>query len=488
MKFLPIVFTLLIAHGLLGQSDKDLADQSVNQNIIKSHIGFLASDELRGRDTGSPELKIAAQYLKSRFVEYGVNMAEGMDTYFQEVPMKTVFPAKSGSVILGKSEFKLGEDFIVMDGNQPPLEGRIVFVGYGSEQELKKKDLEGAIVVSLCGDGTSESPQAWFSQSAKKGARFKELGAIASIELYNSIKIPWGLLVSFFNKEQTILDSGDEPFTRLWLNRAEDSLDELNKKKTEASIKLDIGETQKFMSQNLVGVVEGTDPELKNQYVVYSAHYDHVGQGRADDSGDDIYNGSRDNAVGTVTVLSAAQNIAKNPTRRSAMFVLFTAEEKGLLGSQHFVENAPIDLDKIVYCFNSDNGGYNDTSKATIIGLTRTSAEEMIIEACSTFGLEAIEDPAKEQGLFDRSDNVRFAAKGIPAPTFSMGFTAFDEEITKYYHQPGDEPNTLDYVYLEKFFKSYVYACRLIGNADETPFWNEGDKYFDAGKQLYSEK
>ena len=99
--------------------------------------------------------------------------------------------------------------------------------------------------------------------------------------------------------------------------------------------------------------------------------------------------------------------------------------------------------------------------------------------------MKAIEDPAKEQGLFDRSDNVRFAAKGIPAPTFSLGFTAFDEEITKYYHQPTDEPETLDYDYLEKFFKSYVYACRLIGNADEAPFWNEGDKYYQAGVDLY---
>ncbi|MEM7298520.1 MAG: hypothetical protein AAF391_09680, partial [Bacteroidota bacterium] len=247
MKFLPILFALLITHSLLGQSDKELAEQSVNQNIIKSHIGFLASDELRGRDTGSPELKIASQYIKSRFVEYGVDLAEGMETYFQEVPMKTVSPAKSGSLKLGESEFKFGDDFILMDGDQPTLEGRIVFVGYGTEQELKKKKLEGAIVVSLCGDGTSESPQAWFSQSAKKGERFKELGAVASVELYNSVQIPWNLLTRFFNREQTILDSGTESFTRIWLNRSQDSISELDKKKTEGSINIELGETEKFM-------------------------------------------------------------------------------------------------------------------------------------------------------------------------------------------------------------------------------------------------
>src|SRR5690606_14492228 len=123
-----------------------------------------------------------------------------------------------------------------------------------------------------------------------------------------------------------------------------------------SSITIEGAKVEKFDSQNVVGVVMGSDDQLKNEYIVYSAHYDHVGQGQADDSGDDIYNGSRDNAVGTVTVLSAAQNIAKNPTKRSALFVLFTGEEKGLLGSKSFVDNSPVALEKIVYCFNSDNG------------------------------------------------------------------------------------------------------------------------------------
>ena len=193
-------------------------------------------------------------------------------------------------------------------------------------------------------------------------------------------------------------------------------------------------------------------------------------------------------AVGVVTVLSAAENIAKYPTKRSALFILFTAEEKGLLGSNWYVNHPVIPLEKMVYCFNSDNGGYNDTSLATIIGFSRTTAQDHIDKATATFGLKAIEDPAPEQGLFDRSDNVNFAAKGIPAPTFSMGFTAFDAEIGKYYHQTTDNPDTMDYDYLEKFFKSYVLACRLIANDPVIPFWKEGDKYYDAGVKLYGRK
>jgi Zn-dependent M28 family amino/carboxypeptidase len=183
-----------------------------------------------------------------------------------------------------------------------------------------------------------------------------------------------------------------------------------------------------------------------------------------------------------------AENLAKYPTKRSALFILFTGEEKGLLGSKYYVENPVLPLDQMVYCFNSDNAGYNDTSVISIVGLTRTTAEKNIFSAAETFGLKAIEDPAPEQGLFDRSDNVHFAKKGIPAPTFSLGFTSFDGDVTKYYHRPGDEAHTLDYDYLLKFFKAYVLAGRNIANDKETPIWNEGDKYEKASKELYKVK
>ncbi len=226
----------------------------------------------------------------------------------------------------------------------------------------------------------------------------------------------------------------------------------------------------------------------KISFIVYSAHYDHVGVGKPNAEMDSIYNGARDNAVGTVTVLNAAENIAKYPTKRSSLFIFFTGEEKGLLGSEYFVENPTIALDKIVYCFNSDNGGYNDTSKTTIFGLYRTTASQHFIDAAAEFGLTAIDDPAPEQNLFDRSDNVNFAKKGVPSPTYSMGFTAFDEEITKYYHQVTDNPDNVDYEYLHKFFQSYVLSARLIANDPQRPFWTEGDKYYEAGKELYAEK
>ena len=143
-------------------------------------------------------------------------------------------------------------------------------------------------------------------------------------------------------------------------------------------------------------------------------------------------------------------------------------------------------MNEIVYCFNSDGGGYNNTSLATIIGLHRTTAEDLLVKAIEAYGLKAGDDENyKDQGLFDRSDNVSFAKKGIPAPTFTPGMDAFDASIFKYYHQPSDEFESLDMDYMYTFYKAYVLSARFIGNMKETPFWKEGDKYYDVGTELY---
>ena len=165
--------------------------------------------------------------------------------------------------------------------------------------------------------------------------------------------------------------------------------------------------------------------------------------------------------------------------------MLFTAEEKGLLGSRYFTENLPVEASDIKFNFNIDNAGYNDTTLITVFGMERTGVQEEITSSCAELGLSALEDPAPEQGLFDRSDNVNFAVLGIPAPTFSLGFTAFNDAIFKFYHQPGDEVHTLDMDYVEKYIKAYILSAIKIANADSTPFWIEGDKYYDAGIELY---
>ena len=482
-----ILFTLALIL-CTGMSFGQIAevDETVSEGKIKSHIYFLASDALRGRDTGSPELDIAAEYIASRFREYGVEPING--SYFQEVPFKTVAPPQQGVLNTGGLTLAVGDDVLLLDGGNGNWEEEMVYIGYGTEADFKKNKVEGKIVVALCGSKGEQDPRTWTRLSAEKKKRVTESGALGLIELYNSTKVPWSLLVRYLHGERTVLDNGEESVMHLWVNDSNNERAKVfDQKKATVSLKIEGMVVQKFNSKNVVGILPGTDPDLKEEFMMYSAHYDHVGVGVPNDEGDSIYNGSRDNAVGTVTVLAMAENAAKFPTKRSSLFVLFTAEEIGLLGSQYAAENPVVPLEKVVYCFNSDNGGYNDTSLATIIGLPRTTADQEIIKACDTYGLKAIDDPAPEQGLFDRSDNVNFAKKGVPAPTFSMGFTAFDAEIGKYYHQQTDNPETLNYAYLVKFFKSYVYAGRLIANRDVRPFWVEGDKYYEAGKALYQQ-
>ncbi|PTB95661.1 aminopeptidase, partial [Marivirga lumbricoides] len=414
------------------------------------------------------------------------------EPYFQHVPLvKTIAPEVYS--------LKLGET-VVSPENLMRIEGsgvdtkkaEFVYAGYGTEKDFENKNIKGKIAVVLAGTEEAQDLRTVFIESNAKSERAKKAGAKGLIELHTKSPENWtqfkrytgGSAVTIKKQEKT---EGND-FFKLWVKDYESNLLMAISKRIKQYFDVFIGEEMQLNipAKNVVGMVEGTDPKLKNEYVIYSAHYDHIGIGKPNAEGDSIYNGARDNAVGVVTVMSAAESIARNPTKRSALFILFTAEEKGLLGSRYYTENPLIPLNQMVYCFNSDNGGYNDTSIATIVGLGRTTAGKHIITAATTFGLEAIDDPAGEQGLFDRSDNVNFAKKGIPAPTFSLGFTAFDAEIMKYYHQQADNPDNLDYEYLKKFFKAFVLSARLIANDPETPFWIEGDKYYEAGKQLYS--
>jgi len=498
MKKCFFLFAILLSTSLLfSQSEKEKVEATITKNKIEGHIYFLADDLLKGRATGTPENKIAASYLANTLRGYGVkpvnkNVMKGSNTnsYFQEIKLNKVSPIKRLVLAIDGKELKKK---VVLKPNKMELTTQGIYLGFGLEEDYKGKNVSEKIVIVRSGGPQTSDARAAFGLIEEKEKLAKKNGAIALIELVDVNDDIWNYVDHRYNSEQLEIaenenmKSSEKKVGYIWVQDENHIYAKSLEGKDNLSAKLMMeGEDKtEILTQNVIGMVEGTDPKLKEEFIIYSAHYDHVGIGKPDGSGDEIYNGARDNAVGTTTVLSIAENIAKYPTKRSALFILFTGEEKGLLGSQYYVDNPVLPLNKMVYCFNSDNAGYDDTSLISIIGLPRTTAAENIKEAAITFGLNAIDDPAPEQNLFDRSDNVVFAQKGIPAPTFSLGFRSFDGEVTKFYHQPGDEADTLDYDYLLKFFQSYVLAGRLIANDPKTPTWTRGDKYEEAGKNLY---
>ena len=490
MRISTLVILLFVGSFFVqAQTDAEKVRSTISKNDIEAHIFFLASDELKGRATGSPEIDIAASYLANNLRRYGVKPAGDDGSYYQQVDFEKVSPPES--IELNMKDLNLSE-FINLKISEMTFEGDAVFLGYGSEEDFKTNDVKGKLVLTYAGNEGATDMMQSYRAGIKKREMAQDAGAVALVEIVTLSDPEKASLGHHFNESRVTLGSkSEEPqLVHLWgMSKSDAEMPEL-KKGARKPVKLSINgiSKEKMGGRNVLGYLEGTDPDLKDEFIIYSAHYDHVGVGKPNAEMDSIYNGARDNAVGTVTVLNAAENIAKYPTKRSSLFIFFTGEEKGLLGSKYFVENPTIALDRVVYCFNSDNGGYNDTSKTTIMGLNRTTASHHFINAAAEFGLTAIDDPAPEQNLFDRSDNVNFAKKGVPAPTYSMGFTAFDDEINKYYHQVTDNPDTMDYDYLYKFFQSYVLSARLIANDPERPFWTEGDKYYEAGKKLYEKK
>lgn len=482
---------LLTSLGLQAQQAQTGAiTESITQPQVEMHIRFLASDELQGRDTGSPGLQIAARYIANYFNANNIAPAPGMDDYFQPVPLQKITAPQSGQLKIGDNTYSLKQDFVLVGGGNTDMNAPIIYLNHGAADDLAKKDVEGKIVVVKAGMPGETSPQAWFYSAKEKRRILSEAGAKAVIELYNNPQLPWNILVNYLSGDQLQLGevTADNSIPHVWLqDSGNEKLKQLAKaKKMQAGLQVSGKENKQVKSQNVLGYIEGTDPDLKEEVVLLSAHYDHVGTSKGTADADTIFNGARDNAVGTAAIMLAAKYFSQNPPKRSILIAAWTAEEKGLLGSSWYSENPVVPLEQTVYNLNIDGAGYNDTTKVTVIGLERTAAEQDLIMAAQAFGLEAIQDPVPEQNLFDRSDNVNFAKKGIPAPTFSPGVTAFDEEIMKYYHQVTDNPETLNYNYMTAYSRAFALAAETIANAAEAPFWKAGDKYEAAGNTLFN--
>ncbi|MCF2495911.1 M28 family peptidase [Dyadobacter chenhuakuii] len=492
----------LLNHSAYAQKKTNsLPEFQIKKADTEAHMRFLAADELLGRRTGEQGNLVAARYIAEQFRKLGVVPVPGNgtnnSTYFQNVPFEKMGANGNGEIIADAEVMKSGVDWILMNGDEMTVKAPIVYASFGlvnavkNQDDYKDLDVKGKIVLVESGTAETQTPREIINTSNEKRKTAMDKGAIAVIELFNA-PIPWNVVTKNFSGEKLSLIEGtgaEKSIPHVWINGKEAKYARALRAAKEVEFKTSGRKSQTVNSYNVVGYIAGTDPKLKEEYVLLSAHYDHIGIGKqggqpytAEDS---IFNGARDNAFGTVALLTAAEALAKNPPKRSVLIVALTGEEIGLLGSKYYASHPLMPLNKCIFNINSDGAGYNDTTIVSVMGLDRTGARAEIEAACKAFGLGIFADPSPEQGLFDRSDNVNFAKEGIPAPTFTPGFKEFNGDIMKNYHQVSDNPETIDFNYLLKFSQAYAYATRLIADRKVAPQWSAGDKYEAAAKKLY---
>lgn len=488
-KYLLAVACIFITNLTSAQQDiVPVIDSMILVDRVKTHLSFLASDEMRGRDVGSPEIETAAQYIRNQFIQNKLKPAPSTDNFFQQVDLlKYSVPAK-GIVTIGKDHYKLIDKLLVLGGASAEWSGEYVYVGYGSKEELAKVNIKGKMVLALAGSREADNINKVYAESREKFAAVKKAGAAGLVEILAFPQVPWSALVGFFHKGRWgIKEDGPEvPF--VWIKPKDvKSLSLKPGMKFTGKVSIEAAAPKLVAGKNVAGLIEGTDPELRDEYVVLTAHYDHIGVQKTADN-DSIFNGARDNATGTVALLQAAKVLAANPPKRSVLVVALTGEEKGLLGSQWYVKHPLVPLQKHVLNINCDGVGYNDITRLTSISLGRTNLDHLLIRAGMQFELFVGGDPDPSEGFYERSDQVSFAREGIPAIKIQPGLERMDERITKYYHRAADEVSSLDLDYLAKFYKAYVYSVYLCANYSGLPKWSQGDKFEEAFLKLYGVK
>ncbi|OGU37353.1 MAG: hypothetical protein A2068_11895 [Ignavibacteria bacterium GWB2_35_6b] len=515
-------------------------------NSFKKNLDVLGSDLFEGRGTGSTGGYLAANYLAQEFAKLNLKPAGYNGTYYQHIPFHASKALKSSSLILysgnEQTRLELNEDYLLYkSGDQTfiptPLE--LVFAGYGiiapefDYNDYLSIETQGKIVVMLEGEPASEDPL-YFDGELPTVYTYPESKIRIAISrgAAGAIIIPYPLSNKFYNwnnyKRQFAFEdltlaysvTGNlgmlmkpETAEKLFYNSGK-SLSEIFKLASENKIssfslstKISFkGEFKRrdFVAPNIIGMIEGSDAELKNEYVIVSAHYDHLGIGPAV-NGDSVYNGVFDNAAGVSALLEIAAHISKMKTapKRSIIFLLVTAEEKGLLGSIYYTDHPAVPLYKTTANINIDGIASFDRFKS-IIGIgSRYSTLINILESSSAKqNLTVVPIPPifKQTEAFNRSDQIAFANAGIPsvlvleAPYFENlseeeGYKKIIEYEENIYHSPFDDlSQTINYEAAAQHINFLYQFIIDVANTNENPEWNPGTPYINERLRSIAEK
>jgi Zn-dependent M28 family amino/carboxypeptidase len=472
------------------------AMETITPDHIRQHVRFLSHDLLEGRGTGQRGGDIAAEYIATQFALYGLKPAGDNGSYMQKVPLVGITPSPEtrfwfvpphGSAM----ELKPLDDYVAYDETQQPqsdVDANVVYVGYGIEapeykwDDYKGTDVKGKVLLMLVNEPPSDDPKffkgpaltyygRWtykYEEAARKGA----VGAIL-IHKTDMASYGWEVVSNSNSGEKSFLKAEGQPQLKVasWIqsgvaqklaSAAHMDLDKMiadarspDFKPVELPIKLKahmVSKIRPFESNNVLAMVPGSDRRLKDEAIMYTAHYDHLGV-RPDMPGDNIYNGAQDNATGCGILLEIARayGLAAQKPRRSVIFASVTAEEQGLLGSEYLGKHPPIPAGKISLDMNYDDvKPLGAPEEVEVSGAERTTFYPIVQATAKEFRLTIRPDARPEAGHFYRSDHFSLARVGIPSFSINEGMKfkghpqawglEQDREYTaKHYHQPSDE-------------------------------------------------
>lgn len=523
-----------------GQNGVQPALSAIDGEAIRAHMRFLSDSLLQGRAPDGPGYQVAARYVQTELESMGLKPAGANGDWYQPVPLrKSVLDSAKSSLVLIRSDGKRalvdGQDYVFsasLSKTDSTVEAPVVFVGFGVTSKHQHYDdyagvdVKGKIVVMIDGAPAKfpSEERAYNSDGIVKARNAVAHGAVGLLDFMlpeDAKRYPWAWLVpqvqagamgwmeengevhNTFPQLRANALLSDQGATVLFAGApktlsevfAEARAGQLQAFAMPLSVQMHTVSTHKSVtSPNIVARLEGSDPQLREQYVVYTAHVDHLGI-CPPANGDSVCHGAVDNASGTASVLEIARaytRLAQAP-RRSVLFVFVTGEEMGLLGSDYFAWHPTVPLKSIVANVNVDGapGIYYAMKDVVPLGSEHTSLGKTVEEAANQVGYSISPDPMPEEVGFIRSDQYSFVLRGIPAVDLIDGVKAVDPKIdglavvkkwlVTRYHTPLDSMDQpLDYDSAAKGSRMNFLIGYDVAQADNVPTWNKGDFFGEA--------
>ncbi len=555
MKLTFSALAALSLAGLIGCAtvahNYPAAQQKASAAAIEAHLRFLASDELEGRDTGSRGHQIASLYLATQLQQLGLQPAGENGSYFQQVPLRQarLVPGSAGLTVHNGGQdialaypkaFFTGPDLL---DTHSSITAPLVFVGYGlvsdafGLNDYAGLDVQGKIVVMLTGRPQSLPSEEAAHLSSLKARYAAERGAVGVITLHTPEREkvrPYASSLLYLNTpsmewlHEDGTPGGVEPGLKgsayvhyeaaaPLFATASKSLNEIfaetDQQLVPAGFELGVSATlsrqsvhENLQSPNVAAILPGSDPLLKNEYVVITAHSDHIGLSNDLRTDDKINNGAMDNAAGMSILLETARLFANLPQapKRSILFLAVTGEEKGLLGADYFAHYPLKPMDKLVANVNLDMPVLlYPFADMIAFGANHSSLGKVVEQAAAKEGIKLSADPMPEQAIFTRSDHYTLVKKGVPAVFLMTGFTSQDKDqdaakiwgsfFAKHYHKPSDDIATLTKEYgairydFGAVFADINFNIALdIANTEQRPYWLKESFFSEAVGQGYN--